>query len=175
MYKLKNNLEYEIRFAKVEDAEILLEFIDVISSESDNLTFGEGEFNMTLENEIDYLKNLSNNDNQIMLVAVLDGKIISNLGYSGGFRNRTRHCGEFGVAVRKKYWNNGVASNLINELFKWGKDSKFCEKINLKVREDNEKAIMLYESLGFVKEGLLLKDMKINGSFVNCFFMGKSI
>ena len=65
MFKLKNGLKYEIRFARVEDAEILLEFIDVISSESDNLTFGEGEFNMTLENEINYLKNLINNDNQI--------------------------------------------------------------------------------------------------------------
>ena len=112
---------------------------------------------------------------KLMLLAVLDGIIISNLAYSGGFRIRTRHCGEFGIAVRSKYWNNGVARNLINELFKWGKDSKFCEKINLKVREDNKKAIKLYESLGFEKEGLLLKDMKINGSFVNCFFMGKSI
>jgi hypothetical protein len=29
--------------------------------------------------------------------------------------------------------------------------------------------------MGFVKEGLLLKDMKIDGQFVNCYFMGRDI
>ena len=175
MYKLNDGYEYEIRHAKVEDAKSILDFIDCVSGESDNLTFGKGEFNLSLEKEISYLENLAGEDNQIMLVAVYEDKILSTLSYGGGHRSRVRHCGEFGISVRKEYWGNGIGLNMIKELFDWAKKSKYCEKINLRVREDNIRAIRLYEYLGFEKEGVILKDMKINGEFINCVFMGKSI
>ena len=60
-------------------------------------------------------------------------------------------------------------------LLAWAKQSKFCEKLNLKVNEDNGSAIFLYEKLGFVKEGLLINDMKIDGVYINSVFMGKMI
>ncbi|WP_200791861.1 GNAT family N-acetyltransferase [Caloranaerobacter azorensis] len=38
----------------------------------------------------------------------------------------------------------GIASQLIKELIEWAKSSGIIKKINLKVREDNERAINLY-------------------------------
>ena len=64
---------------------------------------------------------------------------------------------------------------MLKVLIKWCEDSKYCEKLNLRVRDDNHKAIKLYEQLGFKREGLLLKEMKINGEYVNCLFMGRDI
>ena len=43
---LKSGLELEIRIPTVEDAQPVLNFIDIISTESDNLTFGPGEFDI---------------------------------------------------------------------------------------------------------------------------------
>ena len=168
-------MEYLIRHVKVSDAQAVLDFVSQVAGESDNLTFGEGEFNMPLEKEVEFLKALEDDDNAIMLLAFDGEKVIGNLSYSGGKRVRTRHTGEFGVSVRKDYWGQGIGSALIKTMIDWAKSSDYCEKINLKVREDNFKAISLYMKLGFRVEGVVKKDMKINGAYVNAIFMGLDI
>ncbi|MBN2795752.1 MAG: GNAT family N-acetyltransferase [Clostridia bacterium] len=175
MFTMKNGTPYEIRKAKVSDAEKLIQYINTIAGESDNLTFGIGEFEMTIEKEEVFLRSYEDHENAIMLLALVEDEIISCMSYEGGRRPRVRHVGEFGISVSEKYWNQGVGYEMLKQLISWAEQSKYCEKMNLKVREDNEKAIHLYEKMGFVKEGLLLKDMKINGEFTNCYFMGRDI
>lgn len=175
LYKMKNGLEYLIREIEVEDAKELLRYVDTISDESDNLTFGKGEFVMTLEQEIDYIKGVLSDDNKVSYVAVVNDEIIGNISYAGGGKIRTRHCGEFGVAVKKEYWGQGIGKTLIEVLIAWAEKSKYCEKLNLGVNEDNHNAIALYEKLGFIKEGLLINYMKINGRYVNSLAMGRII
>jgi RimJ/RimL family protein N-acetyltransferase len=48
-------------------------------------------------------------------------------------------------------------------------------KINLKVRVDNEPAIRLYRSMGWVEEGHTTRDTLIGGKFNDCLFMGLPI
>lgn len=175
MYTMKNKLDYTIRKVKVSDAEKLIEYINLVAGESDNLTFGSGEFGMTLEREIEFLKTYEDNDNSVMILALHGEEIISCMSYGGGRRIRVQHCGEFGISVKEKYWGQGVGKQMLKVLIQWCEDSKYCEKLNLRVREDNLKAIALYEQLGFKKEGLLHKEMKINGIYVNCYFMGRDI
>jgi RimJ/RimL family protein N-acetyltransferase len=45
-------------------------------------------------------------------------------------------------------------------------------KIDLLVNEENERAIKLYEKYGFVKEGLLSRDIQIDGVFYSSYHMG---
>lgn len=175
MYKMKNGREYTIRKVEVSDASKLIDYINLVAGESDNLTFGKGEFNMTLENEKAFLKTYESDDNGVMMLALLDDEIISCMSYGGGKRIRVRHAGEFGVSVKEKYWRQGVGKTMLQVLIEWCENSKYCEKLNLRVREDNLKAIELYKQLGFIEEGLLLKEMKIKGEFVNCLFMGRNI
>ena len=47
--RLKSGEELVIREAAPEDAATLLDFVDQVSRESDYLTFGPGEFGITLE------------------------------------------------------------------------------------------------------------------------------
>jgi RimJ/RimL family protein N-acetyltransferase len=175
MYKTKKGEIFNIRHVVVEDATKLIEYVNLVSGESDNLTFGEGEFGMTVEQEEAFIRSYDNNDNACMFIAVLEDEIIGQMSYAGGRRARVRHCGEFGITVKKKYWHQGVGHIMLNYLIKWCEESTYCEKLNLRVREDNIKAIGLYKKLGFEEEGLLINDMKINGEFVNCLFMGKMI
>lgn len=168
-------MKYLIREVKVDDAEKLIEYVNKVSGESDNLTFGIGEFEMTVEKEVEFIESLIDDDNAIMLLAMDGNEIIGQVHYSGGKRKRLKHVGEFGITVRKDYWGQGIGRMLLEEMIKWAKASPYCEKINLRVRDDNLKAIALYRKLGFKVEGLLKRDMKINGEFTDCLFMGMEI
>lgn len=168
-------MDYIIRKIEIEDAENIIEYVEARSAESDNLTFGVGEFNMTIENERKFLQSIIDDDNSMMLLALKGHEIIGQIHYSGQKRKRVRHVGEFGMTVAKAYWGQGIGRALLESMIEWAKASPYCEKINLRVRDDNINAIALYRSMGFKVEGLLKRDMKINGEFVDAMMMGLEV
>jgi len=172
---LKDGRTYEIRNAIPKDASGLIDYLNTIAAESDNLTFGPGEWDVTVEAEIEFIEGVLKSDNQYFVVAELEGLIIANLNFTAGARPRLEHFGEFGVSVLKEYWGNGIAFELIDGLIQWAKSCKKVTKINLQVREDNERAIKLYKKLGFEIEGLVTRTFFIKGVYYNSYQMGKLI
>ena len=63
-----------------------------------------------------------------------------------------KHRGEFSVSVLREYWNQGIASLLLDEIIHFAKSNSF-EIIDLQVRSDNVSAIHLYQKFGFIKMG----------------------
>ncbi len=51
--------EFQIKKAQENDAPKILEYINKIAGETDNLTFGSGEFGITLKQEREIIKNYS--------------------------------------------------------------------------------------------------------------------
>jgi len=172
---LKNGGKVIIREASKEDARQVLAYVKQVAGESEFLSFGKGEFNLTIDAEEKILEASQKADNQIYLVAEIDGEIVGSLNYMGGKRPRTRHFGEFGVSVSKSYWNQGLGRRLIEEMIAWAKASKVVRKINLKVRADHEHAIHLYESIGFRREGRITRFFYLNGIFYDALEMGLEI
>jgi RimJ/RimL family protein N-acetyltransferase len=164
-----------IREAVLSDAPQLLEFNEATSSESDNLTFGPGEFGLTLSQEEESILSTQRADNCLLIIGSINTEIVARLGFTGGKRPRIRHRGEFGISVRKGYWNVGIGGLMLDTLIDWAKGSRVVTKINLSVRCDNHGAIALYKKKGFVKEGTLCKDMLIDGIYVDCDRMGLDI
>ncbi|MGO1368214.1 MAG: hypothetical protein ACTHVE_03850 [Senegalia sp. (in: firmicutes)] len=60
---LKNNDKMTITESTKYDAEKLISYIQDISAESDFLTFGRGEFNITVEEEEKILENILSSNN----------------------------------------------------------------------------------------------------------------
>ncbi len=174
-YTLKNGEILIIREAVKQDAQAVIDYVKQIAGESDFLTFGEGEFNVPVEAEEEILEASQRADNQLYLLAEMNGEIVGSLNFMGGKRPRTKHIGEFGVSVLKEYWNQGIARKLLEYLITWVKESKVVRKINLKVRADHQRGIHLYESIGFVREGRITRAMYINGLFYDNFEMGMEI
>ena len=172
---LRNGDAVVIREAKKDDAKALIEYVNTISGESDFMTFGPGEFGMSIEQEESFLDNVAGQKNAIYLIAVAGGRIIGSLNFSGGARPRIAHTGEFGVSVLKEYWGNGIGTELIKYLIKWSKESGVIRKINLRVRTDNASAIRLYKKLGFVEEGVKTREFLINSRFYDSMLMGLAI
>ena len=169
---LKSGLQLGIRSPTVEDAQPVLNFIDIISHESDNLTFGPGEFGITLEQEKNYFSHLKDDKDNIFVIGLIDGEIVCVSNISTGKRKRMRHAGEIQISIQKKYWNQGIGRIVLSELIKWGKEIRKLRKIDLQVREGNNSAIHLYNSLGFKEEGKISRGFQIDGKFYTLICMG---
>lgn len=169
---LKSGLQLEIRSPRVEDAQPVLNFIDIISHESDNLTFGPGEFEITLEQEKNYFSHLKDDKDNIFVIGLIDGEIVCVSNISTGKRKRMSHAGEIQISIQKKYWNQGIGRIVLSELIKWGKEIRKLRKIDLQVREGNNSAIHLYNSLGFKEEGKISRGFQIDGKFYTLICMG---
>ena len=164
-----------IRKAVKPDAKELIEYLNIIGGESDFLTFGAGQFERTIEQEEEFLLSTSKKKNALFIIAEIDGRIVGNLNFSAGLRERTAHTGEFGISVLKQYWGNGIGEELLKYLINWCKVSGIIRKINLRVRTDNTVGISLYKKLGFQEQGLIKRDFLIDGKFYDSLSMGLQI
>ena len=88
-------------------------------------------------------------DNMTYLVAELDGKIIGG----AGMRNILGDGEITNVAILSDYRGCGYGKKLVSELLKAGEELG-AKAFTLEVRVSNEPAIRLYQSLGFVSEGI---------------------
>ena len=171
-HELKNGSVLLIREAMVEDARAVLDYIEDISSESDFLSFGPGEFELTEAEEEDFLRKCRDLDNQLYIVGLIDDTVASTLAFSAGPRPRVRHSGEFGMSVRKQYWGLGIGSLMLDTLIDWARATRIVKKINLRVRTDNKQAIALYKRRGFVIEGTIHQEIFLDGKYFDHYWMG---
>ena len=73
-----------IRQTKKSDAGALIEYLNIIGGESDFLTFGKGQFHLTVKEEEEYIENTLKKNNALSVTAEVDGKIVGNLNFAGG-------------------------------------------------------------------------------------------
>jgi RimJ/RimL family protein N-acetyltransferase len=165
-------MNFLIREADPEDASGILEYIEKVSGESDFLTFGPGEFGISLENEKTTLSDFKSSPSKLFIVAIARNRIIGVLTFSAGGRPRVQHVGEFGISVLKEYWSTGVGTALISQLLKWAQQGGVVKKINLKVQTENARAIELYQKMGFEIEGTVKNDIRIGGRYLDNHVMG---
>ena len=76
------------------------------------------------------------------------------------------------MSVRKSCWGLGMGSRLVDALIEWASANPLLTKINLRVREDNTRAIRLYERKGFVKEGTLRREIRVKNQYFSLLWMG---
>ena len=61
---------------------------------------------------------------------------------------------------------------MLDAFIQWARHSEVITKINLRVREDNERARKLYESRGFELEGTIRRDFVVDGHYYDHHLMG---
>jgi len=165
--------EYIIREATPDDAEQILIHNEKITNEPhNNITRGPGE-NMTLEEERAYLAASLASDNSVFLIAVLpSGEVIGVSGLHGGRRKAVRHNGGIGIDVNREWRGKGVGTDLLQHIIDWAKKSNVITRVELEVMTHNERAIHVYEKLGFKMEGKRLAAMYKDGEYIDTYMMG---
>ena len=171
--RLKSGEELVIREAAPEDAAALLDFVDQVSRESDYLTFGPGEFGITLEREQEFLETVRHKPNAIFLIGLLGHEVVASLVCWNSELHRP--CRRVWDDVRKAYWEMGIGTAMLKAFLDWARQTGVIRKVNLRVRVDNPRAIALYEKCGFKVEGRISREMQVNGKFYDTLLMGKAI
>jgi len=148
-----------LREAIPDDAVELLEFLKKASQQTDFIEFDDIK-NVTAEQESDSLAEIFHSKVDELMVAILDNKVI---GYCR-IENSDDDKAEFGVVVDQEFWNNGIASYLLEDALNWAIDSPLS-KIYLEVYKNNSAAIHVYQKAGFITE-LTKKETLIMGKNV---------
>lgn len=173
--QLKDGQTALIREAAPEDAARLLRYLDEVTAETDFLSMGKGDLDWPEEKERRFIEDHRQADNKLLILAEIGGQIAGLLGYTGDERQRLRHTGEFGVTVSRAHWGLGLGTALIRSMIAWAQASRIVRKIDMRVRADNERALSLYQRLGFVREGVITRQFAVAGTFYDAYLMGLEI
>ena len=174
--KLKDGRTIVLRSARPEDAEILIQYLKETAAETRFLLREPEEAEtMTVEQEIAFLRASEENPNSLMLLAFIDGEHAGNCSFSGYGKMRVRHCCDIAIALYQKFCNAGIGRVMMETVMAAAKEKGF-EQMELQVIEGNDRAVHLYESLGFVRFGLRPNAMKYkDGTYANEILMVKML
>ena len=107
--------------AEKKDAEALLKYRNAIGVESDNLTFGREGSGTTLEAQEAFIQKTRKDEGSVIYVGKIDGEIVALGSITAYDKPRIRHRGELGLTVRKPYWNQGIATKMMQALMGFAK------------------------------------------------------
>ena len=93
------------------------------------------------------------------IVAVVDGRIVGDLGITREKHAILKHVAELGMSVSREWRGRGVGSSLLVEALRWAEWAG-VEKVSLTVYPHNEAARALYRKFGFEEEGRLIGQSK---------------
>ncbi len=155
---IRDGREALIRAMTEDDAEEICTFLPTTHLESDFLNYLPGEFNKSIEEEKQFLRDHNAKPCSISMAAEVDGRIVGIAGALSQELARYAHHAECGLVVLKAFWNQGIGRLLMEHLVDWAQQASL-RKLYLKVFADNTRAISLYRSLGFVEEARLEGDV----------------
>lgn len=171
-YQLPDGRVFLVREATPEDAANLIAAVKQMAGESNYISFLPDEFDGSVEAHAPVLESAQGSDRSLHLIAVVEGEIAGSLSFTPRDRARIRHWGEFGMSVKKQFWEMGIGGKLLDTFLSWARASSVIRKVNLKVRTDNTRARQLYESRGFELEGTIRGDFQMDGVLYDHHCMG---
>ncbi|MCP0913708.1 GNAT family N-acetyltransferase [Legionella sp. 27cVA30] len=171
---LPNKMVLSMRTAKEADAESLISYLKRVGDETNFLTFSGADLNLTIDEEIEFIRQSFGEEGNVFLLGVIAGEIVGVLTIIRGSKPRLQRIGELGVTVLKKYWRLGIGKLLVHEGLKFALE-KGIVKINLSVNINNVAAILLYLSLGFEIEGKIKKAVCIENTFYDELLLGMDL
>jgi putative acetyltransferase len=107
------------------------------------------------------------------LVAVVDGRVVGNLGLGVRTAARRNHTAAMGMSVHDDFQHRGVGSALMVAMIDLADNWLGLQRIELEVWTDNAAAIHLYEKFGFVIEGTARQFARRAGGFVDAHHMAR--
>lgn len=150
---LKDGRLCTLRNGTAKDAQGALDNFNLTHAETPFLMTYPDENCLSLKSEASFLEEKSESDDEVELLAVVDGKIVGSAGYeSTGLKAKLRHRAEFGISIESAYWGLGIGRALTLSCIDLARQAGFLQ-LELEVVAENERAIALYKSAGFVEYG----------------------
>ena len=150
---LKNGKTAVLRNGEYNDGKAVLDNFNLTHEETDFLLSYPDENSFTADGEADFLKKKTESENEIEIIAVVDGEVVGTAGIDAvGGKYKVKHRAEFGISIMKKYWGLGLGGALTKACIKCAKEAGYAQ-LELDVVAENERAISLYKKMGFTEYG----------------------
>ncbi|HEY1293300.1 MAG TPA: GNAT family N-acetyltransferase [Chloroflexota bacterium] len=107
------------------------------------------------------------------LVALVEARVVGQLGLEVHTGPRRRDVGNFGMAVHDDFQGRGVGSALMAAMLELADGWLGLRRLELEVWADNAAAIHLYEKYGFVIEGTGRQFGRRAGELVDALYMAR--
>lgn len=174
-FRTKTDKDAVIRYPEWNDLPALTEYINNLSKEDTFITIFNQE--ISNEDEIDFLTNLFKEielHKSVTLLCFVNEELVAVSGFNQRKYNgkRDNHVAEFGISVKKEFRNAGIGSMLASTVINEGlKNVPGIRIIRLNVFGSNEKAIHLYEKLGFKEAGRIPGGILYRGNYIDDILM----
>jgi putative acetyltransferase len=127
---------------------------------------------MPVASRVEYLQKIE--PTGCRLVAVGQGRIVGCASlHPAAASLRRSHARVLGIGILPEWQGRGVGRALMDRLLDWADNWAQVLRIELHVHADNEHAIALYRSLGFVEEGRHRGYGLKDGRYVDSFSMAR--
>ena len=150
---LKDGRECILRNGTENDAKAVYEVFNLTHGQTDFLLSYPDENSFNVEQEAEFLKAKTESKNEIEIVAVVDGYVAGTAGIEAvGLKDKVKHRAELGISVDKEYWRLGIGRALMEACIECAREAGYSQ-VELEAAEENEGAIALYRTCGFVEFG----------------------
>jgi RimJ/RimL family protein N-acetyltransferase len=100
-----------------------------------------------------YLRAVRRHPDAAVFVVEADGEVVGRLSLARDPHQASRHVADLGLMVAAAYRRRGIGRALLERAAEWARESG-VRKLELHVFPWNVPALALYESFGFVREGV---------------------
>lgn len=166
--ELKNGKQACIRTRTLEDASKVQACVEAIFRDDRYFisTTEESKEWLPFEKYKERTQLFNEHGQKLLLVVEADDMIVSVSNIECGPRKRNRHVAQIGISIRRDYRDIGLGTAIMNVMIDWATAHPEIEKLALGVMADNERAIRLYEKMGFIEEGRRVREIKYaDGSY----------
>ncbi|EME3526592.1 N-acetyltransferase family protein [Enterococcus faecium] len=161
-----------LREAVPDDAKDILSMMEQVNSETEFLALDEAELLLppeTLSEELSYMYESNNN---LLLLAINEGTIVGTASVKADSQFRLSHVGEVGISILQEYWGMGLGTLMLEEIINWAKEMGVLFRLELDVQVRNERAVHLYQKMGFQIEAVMLRGARTDlGEFLDVYKM----
>ena len=157
------------------DAAEMVEYMRKTAGETDFLLRTPEEVTITAAQEEVFLNRIAESEFDCMIVCTVDGILAGNCQISRHNKRKNCHRADVMIALLKEYWGLGIGTAMFREMIalaeSWG-----LMQLELEVIEGNDRAIALYEKMGFRTVAATPNAIRLtNGRMLKEFLMVKPL
>jgi RimJ/RimL family protein N-acetyltransferase len=164
---------FHVRRAEPGDAAELVELALAVGSEPEGWLVTNGTWR-SVSDERRYVRAIRRSKSAAVLVAETPERIVGRLSLSRDPHPASRHVADLGLMVASDYRRRGVGRALMLGAEDWAREAG-VHKLELHVLPYNDAAIALYESLGYLREGVRRNHYRRGAELVDAVLMAKDV
>lgn len=161
-----------IRAITESDSEQFLLLCKCLDRETQFMMLEPGERTTNVEEQRHLIQNILASENQTIFVVDDESRLVGYLGAYGGGFHRNSHSAYIVTGVLQESAGRGLGKRLFEALNNWAVDQNI-HRLELTVMCHNERAVHLYQKMGFEIEGIKRDSLQVDGRYVDEYYMAK--